>query len=131
MNSLAAALRERRFCYVVELVASRLTREARLLDVASRLARLPFVRLDGHERLAVAGSQNHPWLPRQLRQLIGQIDPVAIRKPDVDEHRVGPRVPDDLERLRRIGCGRENLGSQGREEPGCKPYKSRVIIDDK
>jgi len=40
-NPLAAALRERRFCYVVELVASRLTREARLLEVASRLARLP------------------------------------------------------------------------------------------
>lgn len=32
-----------RFCYVVELVASGLTREARLLDVASQLARVPGV----------------------------------------------------------------------------------------
>ncbi len=32
-----------RFCYVVELVASRLTREARLLDVASKLAQVPGV----------------------------------------------------------------------------------------
>ncbi len=32
-----------RFCYVVELVASRLTREARLLEVASRLAQVPGV----------------------------------------------------------------------------------------
>ena len=40
-NPLAAALAERRFCYVVELVASGLTREWRVLEVASRLARLP------------------------------------------------------------------------------------------
>jgi methylenetetrahydrofolate reductase (NADPH) len=42
-NPLASALRARRFCYVVELVASGLTREARLLEVASRLAALPEV----------------------------------------------------------------------------------------
>jgi methylenetetrahydrofolate reductase (NADPH) len=42
-NPLAEALRARRFCYVVELVASGLTREARLLEVASRLAALPEV----------------------------------------------------------------------------------------
>ncbi len=42
-NPLAEALRARRFCYVVELVASGLAREARLLEVASRLAALPEV----------------------------------------------------------------------------------------
>jgi methylenetetrahydrofolate reductase (NADPH) len=42
-SPLAGALRARRFCYVVELVASGLTREARLLEVASRLAALPEV----------------------------------------------------------------------------------------
>jgi methylenetetrahydrofolate reductase (NADPH) len=36
-------LTQGRFCYVVELVASRLTREARLLDVAAQLARIPGV----------------------------------------------------------------------------------------
>jgi methylenetetrahydrofolate reductase (NADPH) len=40
-NPLAAALAERRVCYVVELVASGLTREWRVLEVASRLARVP------------------------------------------------------------------------------------------
>jgi methylenetetrahydrofolate reductase (NADPH) len=40
---LARALREGRFCYVVELVASRLTREFKILEVASRLARVPQV----------------------------------------------------------------------------------------
>ena len=34
------ALSSARFCYVVELVASRLTREAKLLEVASRLAQV-------------------------------------------------------------------------------------------
>jgi methylenetetrahydrofolate reductase (NADPH) len=42
-NPLRESLEQRRFCYVVELVASRLTREARLLDVASQLARVPGV----------------------------------------------------------------------------------------
>ncbi len=42
-NPLREALSSGRFCYVVELVASRLTREARLLEVASELARVPGV----------------------------------------------------------------------------------------
>ena len=42
-NPLAQALETGRFCYVVELVASALTREARVLEVASRLAALPEV----------------------------------------------------------------------------------------
>jgi 5,10-methylenetetrahydrofolate reductase len=42
-NPLREELKAGRFCYVVELVASRLTREARLLEVASELARVPGV----------------------------------------------------------------------------------------
>jgi len=42
-NPLREALGAGRFCYVVELVASRLTREARLLEVASNLAQVPGV----------------------------------------------------------------------------------------
>ncbi|HVN08358.1 MAG TPA: methylenetetrahydrofolate reductase C-terminal domain-containing protein [Patescibacteria group bacterium] len=42
-NPLREALEGGRFCYVVELVASRLTRESKLLDVASQLARVPGV----------------------------------------------------------------------------------------
>jgi methylenetetrahydrofolate reductase (NADPH) len=42
-NLLRESLTGGRFCYVVELVASRLTREARLLEVASQLARVPGV----------------------------------------------------------------------------------------
>ena len=42
-NPLRESLNAGHFCYVVELVASRLTREARLLDVASKLAQVPGV----------------------------------------------------------------------------------------
>ncbi len=42
-NPLREALTAGHFCYVVELVASRLTREARLLEVASQLAIVPGV----------------------------------------------------------------------------------------
>ncbi len=43
MNPFAGALRTGRFCYVVELVASALRREAQVLEVASRLAGVPDV----------------------------------------------------------------------------------------
>lgn len=42
-NPLREALSTGKFCYVVELVASRLTREAKLLEVASQLATVPGV----------------------------------------------------------------------------------------
>src|SRR5256885_16099565 len=42
-NPLRETLAAGRFCYVVELVASALTREARLLEAASGLARIPAV----------------------------------------------------------------------------------------
>ena len=42
-NPLRESLTAGRFCYVVELVASRLTREALLLEVASKLAQVPGV----------------------------------------------------------------------------------------
>jgi len=42
-NPLREALTSGRFCYVVELVASAMTREARVLEAASQLAQLPGV----------------------------------------------------------------------------------------
>lgn len=42
-NPLREALVSSRFCYVVEIVASRISREARLLEIASQLARVPGV----------------------------------------------------------------------------------------
>jgi methylenetetrahydrofolate reductase (NADPH) len=42
-NSIREALSSGRFCYMVELVASQLTREAKLLEVATRLAQVPGV----------------------------------------------------------------------------------------
>ena len=58
VNPLAAALAGGSFAYVVELVASALTREARLLDVASRLARVPAV-VAGSVTSYAGGSLGH------------------------------------------------------------------------
>jgi methylenetetrahydrofolate reductase (NADPH) len=57
-NPLAGALASGQFAYVVELVASALTREARLLDVASRLARVPTV-VAGSVTSYAGGSLGH------------------------------------------------------------------------
>src|SRR5262249_19667576 len=65
-----------RFCYVVELVASALTREARLLEAASGLARIPAVVAGsitsyaggamGHDPLRVAAAARPRGLPPHL-----------------------------------------------------------------
>jgi len=57
-NPLREALNTGRFCYVVELVASRLTREAKLLEVASQLATVPGV-VSGSITSYAGGAMGH------------------------------------------------------------------------
>ncbi len=57
-NPLREALTSGKFCYVVELVASALTREAKLLEVASQLARVPGV-VAGSITSYAGGSMGH------------------------------------------------------------------------
>ena len=80
--------------------------------------------------LAVGRRQDDPWCPGELRQLVGQIDSIAIRKSDVDEHRVGPRVLDDRQGLRRIRRSGDNLDPEVREDSGCEPEKVGIIVNN-
>src|SRR6058998_3303442 len=57
-NPLREALEARRFCYVVELVASRISREARLLETATQLAQIPGV-VAGSVTSYAGGSPGH------------------------------------------------------------------------
>jgi hypothetical protein len=91
---------------------------------------LPVVRLDGDERFAVARRQDNPGRPRQVGQLVAQIDAIAIRKPNVNEHRVGPRVLDNFERLCGVRGSRDNLDSQVGQDPACQRIERRIVIDD-
>ena len=52
-NPLREALQAGRFCYVVELVASRISREAQLLEIATQLGQIPGV---------VAGTIRFAWV---------------------------------------------------------------------
>lgn len=98
-NPLAAALHERRFCYVVELVASRLTREARLLDVAARLARLPDIAAAsitgyaggamGHDPLRVGTAARARGLTPNIHLTCVSQDRRALRKSLDDLHALG------------------------------------------
>jgi methylenetetrahydrofolate reductase (NADPH) len=98
-NPLADALRARRFCYVVELVASGLQREARLLEVASRLARLPDVVAGsitsyaggamGHDPLRVGTAARARGLTPNIHvTCVGQ-DRAGLRKTLDDLHALG------------------------------------------
>jgi methylenetetrahydrofolate reductase (NADPH) len=89
-NPFRDALAAGRFCYVVELVASRLKREARLLEVASGLARLPEVVAGsitnyaggavGHDPLRVAtGARARGLTPSVHLTCVGQ-DRRGLRK---------------------------------------------------
>ena len=57
-NPLREALEAGRFCYVVELVASRISREARLLEIATQLAQIPGV-VAGSVTSYAGGSPGH------------------------------------------------------------------------
>jgi len=98
-NPLAEALGAGRFCYVVELVASALQREARLLEVASRLARVPDVVAGsitsyaggamGHDPTRVgAAARARGLTPNVHVTCVGQ-DRVGLRKTIEELHALG------------------------------------------
>jgi len=97
-NSIREALSSRRFCYVVELVASQLTREAKLLEVASRLAQVPGVVGAGITSYA-GGSMGHDPIrvgtAARARGLTPNIHITCVNK---DRHTIR-RELEDLEAL--------------------------------
>jgi methylenetetrahydrofolate reductase (NADPH) len=98
-NPLADALRARRFCYVVELVASRLRREAQLLEVASRLAGLPEVVAGsvtsyaggaiGHDPIRVGTAARARGLAPNIHLTCVSQDRHGLRKTLEDLHALG------------------------------------------
>jgi methylenetetrahydrofolate reductase (NADPH) len=93
---LREALAAGRFCFVVELVASALTREARLLEAASGLARLPEVVAGsitsyaggamGHDPLRVAAAARARGLTPNLHLTCVSQDRQGLRKTLEDMH---------------------------------------------
>ena len=98
-NPLADALAARRFCYVVELVATGLRREAQLLEVASRLATLPDVVAGsitsyaggamGHDPLRVGTAARARGLTPNIHLTCVNGDRQALRKTLEDLHALG------------------------------------------
>jgi methylenetetrahydrofolate reductase (NADPH) len=99
VNPLAAALAEGRFCYVVELVASALTREWRVLEVAARLARVPQVVAGsitsyaggalGHDPLRVGTAARARGLTPNVHLTCVSQDRAGLRKTLDDMHALG------------------------------------------
>ena len=99
MNSLREALAAGRFCYVVELVASRLAREARLLDVAARLASCPGVvagsvtsyagGAPGHDPIRVGTAARARGLTPNIHLTCVSQDRHGLRKTLEDLHALG------------------------------------------
>lgn len=99
MNPLAAALAEGRFCYVVELVASALTREWRVLEAAARLARVPQVVAGsitsyaggalGHDPLRVGTAARARGLTPNVHVTCVSQDRAGLQKTLEDMHALG------------------------------------------
>jgi methylenetetrahydrofolate reductase (NADPH) len=89
-NPLREALAAGRFCYLVELVASRLAREARLLEIASGLARVPGVvagsvtsyagGAPGHDPLRIATAARARGLAPNIHLTCVSLDRHGLRK---------------------------------------------------
>ena len=98
-NPLALAVGSGRFCHVVELVASGLTREARVLEVASRLAALPEVVAGsvtsyaggaiGHDPIRVGVAARARGLTPNIHLTCAGQDRAGLRKTLEDLHAVG------------------------------------------
>jgi methylenetetrahydrofolate reductase (NADPH) len=96
MTPLREALAAGRFCYVVELVASALSREAQLLETASGLARLPHVVAGsitsyaggalGHDPLRVAAAARARGLTPNVHVTCVSQDRQGLRKTLEDMH---------------------------------------------
>ncbi|HEY7141694.1 MAG TPA: methylenetetrahydrofolate reductase C-terminal domain-containing protein [Methylomirabilota bacterium] len=124
-NPLAEALRAGRFCYVVELVASGLQREAKLLEVASRLARVPDV-VAGSITSYAGGAMGHdPMRVGTAARARGLTPNVHVTC--VGQDRAGLRKT--LEDLQALGI--ENVfaltGDWPRARPGGPPPESPVF----
>ena len=99
MNPLRDALAAGRFCYVVELVASRLTREARILEVAGRLAAVPGVvagsitsyagGASGHDPIRVGTAARARGLTPNIHVTCVSQDRDGLRKTLEDLHALG------------------------------------------
>ena len=124
-NPLAEALGAGRFCYVVELVASGLQREAKLLEVASRLARVPDV-VAGSITSYAGGAMGHdPMRVGTAARARGLTPNVHVTC--VGQDRAGIRKT--LEDLQALGI--ENVfaltGDWPRARPGGPPPESPVF----
>jgi methylenetetrahydrofolate reductase (NADPH) len=124
-NPLAEALGAGRFCYVVELVASGLQREAKLLEVASRLARVPDV-VAGSITSYAGGAMGHdPTRVGTAARARGLTPNVHVTC--VGQDRAGLRKT--LEDLQALGI--ENVfaltGDWPRPRPGGSPPESPVF----
>ena len=121
-NPLREALSSGRFCYVVELVASRLTREAKLLEVASQLATVPGV-VAGSITSYAGGAMGHDPIrvgtAARARGLVPNIHLTCVNRDRANAQRT-------LEDLH--GLGIENVlaltGDYPKESPGtaAQPY---------
>ena len=127
-NPLAEAIGAGRFCYVVELVASALQREAKLLEVASRLARVPDVVAGsitsyaggamGHDPIRVGTAARARGLtPNVHVTCVGQ-DRAGLRKTLEDLHALGIRNVFAL------------TGDWPRARPGSPPLETPVFDID-
>jgi methylenetetrahydrofolate reductase (NADPH) len=98
-NTVREALTGSRFCYVVELVASQLTREAKLLQVASELAQVPQVvgagitsyagGAMGHDPIRVGTAARARGLVPNIHITCVNKDRLAIRRELEDLHALG------------------------------------------
>ena len=98
-NPLRDALTSGKFCYIVELVASRLKREALLLEVASQLARVPGVVAGsitsyaggalGHDPIRVGTAARARGLTPNIHVTCASRDRVGIRKSLEDLNALG------------------------------------------
>src|ERR1700761_2199707 len=123
-NTIRGAFASNQFCYVVELVASQLTREAKLLQVASELAQIPQVVGAGITSYAGGAIGHDPIRVGTAARARGLVPNIHITCVNKDRFAIR-RELDDLNAL-----GIENVFAITGDYPkGVDHYKNPVPYD--
>src|SRR3954447_21660222 len=86
------------------------------------------VTVQGATRVPVGRGQDNARRPRQCRELVSEVDPLAIRKPDVDKPPARPRSVRRLDRRGRVLRCRHDLDSHGLEGPLGERQETWVVV---
>jgi hypothetical protein len=98
----------------------------RLLEDVSARAR--FEATLEERPLAVRGEDEHTGRRRALEELLGRLEAVHVRHPEIHDHDVGPAPLREGDGRRAVGCLPDDSDLRGARERETKPFAHDLVV---